>query len=61
MKVLIDEELCISCGLCMQTCPEAFGAREEDDVAIVIAENPQDIPCVQEAADSCPTGAILIE
>lgn len=63
MKVRIDEEVCIACGICSQTCPDAFKARDEDNIAIIIATPDQldEIECVQEAAESCPTGAIIIE
>jgi len=44
-------------------CPEAFEAREEDGIAVVIAseEELDNIECVQEAIDNCPTGAIIVE
>ncbi|HHH80965.1 MAG TPA: ferredoxin [candidate division Zixibacteria bacterium] len=63
MKIRIDEETCIACGICSQMCPEAFEAREEDGIAVVIAseEELDNIECVQEAIDNCPTGAIIVE
>ncbi len=63
MKVRIDEGLCISCGLCSQICPDAFAPREDDGIAVIIAnERELDmLPCVEEAAESCPTEAIIIE
>ncbi len=63
MRVRIDEELCIACGLCSQICPEAFAPREEDDIAEVIASEDEldELECVQEAVESCPTEAIVVE
>lgn len=61
MKVKIDEEMCISCGLCSQICPRAFAARKSDEIAVVVASEKEldQIDCVKEAIDSCPTGAIV--
>ncbi len=58
-KVWIDEEACIACGVCSDLCPDIF--EEDDESAKVIDENPDDMDCAQEAADSCPTEAIHIE
>lgn len=60
MRVKIDPDLCTACELCVDTCPEVFEMGE--DVAVVIKAN---VPAgleddVQEAADSCPSEAIII-
>jgi len=63
VKVRIDEELCISCGLCSDICPDAFAPREEDGIAVVIATEKEldSLSCVDEAVESCPTEAIIVE
>jgi len=63
MKIRIDEETCIACGVCSSICPDAFQPREEDGIAVVIAseEELDQLDCVQEAVDSCPTQAIIVE
>ena len=58
MKVKVDPDLCIACGLCISTCPEVFDWDDEKAKAIS-----EDVPeahesCAQEAADGCPTSAI---
>jgi ferredoxin len=61
MKVMVDEETCIGCGLCSETCPEVF--EMADDKAIVkvdkVPENA--IKTCREAAENCPVEAIQIE
>ncbi len=61
MKAIIDEDLCTSCGLCEDTCPEVFELG--DEVAEVkvdkIPEELEDL--CKEAADDCPTEAIVLE
>ena len=61
MNVKIDADLCTACGLCTDDVPEVF--KMGDDVAEVIqaevaAENED---AVTDAADSCPSEAIIIE
>ena len=57
---IINEE-CIACGVCADIAPAIFKMGE--DAARVKAD---DVPepeqeAVREAAESCPTGAIVIE
>ncbi len=56
MKVSIDESKCVGCGICERVCPQ--GIKIENGKAKVIDEN---APCLIEAADACPRGAITIE
>jgi len=61
MKVRIDADLCTACGLCVDDVPEVF--KMGDDVAEVIVDevpgNQED--AVKDAADSCPSEAIIVE
>ncbi len=59
-KVYVDEDLCIGCGVCVDTCPDVFELTD-DGKAEVIDGAEEDIDCAQDAADICPTGAIIIE
>lgn len=62
MKVKVTEE-CIACGVCVDICPEVFflgddglaHAKEDEAAKPELAEK------IREAADSCPTEAIVIE
>lgn len=59
---VIDKELCISCGNCVDICPEVFN-WDVDDKAEVIDPHGCGTKCpdCQEAADSCPTNAITFK
>jgi len=61
MKVKVDPDLCTGDEICVQMCPEVF--EMEDDKAIVLQEEvPEELQdSVREAADSCPSEAIIIE
>ncbi len=61
MKAIVDEELCIGCGLCEDTCPEVFEMGE--DIAKVKANPiPEDaIESAEQAVEECPVEAITIE
>ena len=61
MRLEVDESLCIGDGICVDICPEVF-EMGEDDLAHVINANPGSElhERAREAADACPTGAIII-
>lgn len=59
MRVEVDPELCISCGACIDTCPEIFDWSEEDKATAIQDEVPDELEeCAQEAIEGCPTEAI---
>ncbi|WGI17561.1 ferredoxin [Methanonatronarchaeum sp. AMET-Sl] len=67
MKIVVDQDACISCGICSDVCDEVF---EEDDFGISqivseyrneeanIGEVDDDIDCVELAVEDCPVAAI---
>ncbi len=60
MKVKVDEETCIGCEACVDTCPEVFELA--DDKAVVkINEVPDNlIQSCREAAENCPVECITL-
>ena len=58
-KPVVDQELCIGCEICADLCPEVFAI--EDDKSHVIGPDKCETCNCQEAADTCPVGAIEIE
>ena len=60
MKTIIDKEACIGCGLCPSMCPELY-EMGDDGKAVVQAEAvPRGMEtCAKEAAEACPTIAIV--
>jgi ferredoxin len=52
--IKVDKEKCIGCGACEAVCPQVFKLKNEK--AEVKAQ--KNLPCVQDAIESCPTNAI---
>lgn len=61
MKVKVNQELCTGCGLCVESCPEAFemdgdkAKSKSEDIAQELAQN------CKKAASECPVEAISVE
>ena len=52
---------CISCGLCVSLCPQAFLITDGGTAGVYTREIPPDLEdAVQQAADSCPVSAIEV-
>jgi len=61
MRAIVDEETCIGCGLCAETCPEVF-EMGDDKARVKVDEVPEDaVDTCKEAAEDCPVEAITIE
>ncbi len=62
IKVKIDEDTCIGCGVCEQMVPQVFKINLETMKAEVVQQPADDLEeAVRSAAESCPTGSIIIE
>jgi ferredoxin len=58
-KVKVDKDGCIGCGVCVSLCGEVFELG--DDGKAFVKEGDTDLPCVEDAMNSCPVSAITIE
>ena len=60
MKTQVTED-CIACNRCVEICPEVFEMGDEL-AEVKVDEVPSDYEdAVREAADECPTSAIIVE
>ncbi len=63
MKVIVDKELCIGCGVCIDICPDVFEMDAEDG-KVKAKETPIPVKAeddCRDAAAQCPVEAIQIE
>lgn len=59
MKAKVDQDLCISCGLCISIVEDVFHWNEDEKVEAIAEDVPADLEDeVREAIESCPTSAI---
>ena len=63
MKVIVDQEKCISSGNCVLNSSEVFDQRDEDGVVILLNDNPPaaEADNVRRAVAECPAQVIHIE
>jgi ferredoxin len=61
MKVSIDKDLCTGCGLCADAAPDVFELADDMASVKVATVKKSLYDAVREAADDCPTEAIIIE
>ena len=61
MKAVVDQEICIGCGVCAQVAPEVY--EMQGDKAVVVAEDIAEdkVDSAKEGADQCPVDAISVE
>lgn len=61
MKATINQDDCISCGLCAETCPEVFrmGSDKAEVYCDEISKDSEET--AKEARDNCPVEVISIQ
>ena len=58
MKVRINKDACIGCGICEAIAPEVFRMGGDGKAEVIGAVTPENEASVNEAMDSCPAAAI---
>ena len=59
MKVKVNQDVCIGCGLCTGIAAAIFELTDDGRANAVVEDVPADEEAnVEEAANSCPVGAI---
>ena len=62
MKATVEKDLCTSCGLCAETCPDVFEMADDDIAKVKTDSVPAEAEATcKEAADNCPAEAIKAE
>ena len=61
-KIEVDFGLCESNAVCMGVAPEVFEVRDDNFLYVLQEEPPEELRAkVEEAVQTCPTGAISLE
>ena len=61
MKINIDRDGCISCGLCVSICPKVFRIADDGLSEVYSEPTSEDTHEVKEAAENCPVQVIHLE
>lgn len=62
MKVRVDEDLCLGCGICEGLAPDVFSLANEPFAEVLVDVVPAELEDdVRQAAEDCPEEAIIIE
>jgi ferredoxin len=62
MKAVVDKETCIGCGLCETLCSDVFRMGADNKAAVLVDVIPApSAASANDAKDSCPVSAIMIE
>ena len=63
LRVVVDQDLCIGCLLCVDICPGVF--RIHDGLSTPVHEGgavpDEHLGCAEESVDVCPVEAITLE
>ena len=61
MKLSIDRDLCIGCGLCATISDEIFAMDDTSVATVATQPDAANEAAALDAVQSCPVGAILME
>ena len=60
MKVKVDKNKCLGCGMCISLCPAVFELKNGKSQVKEKTALEKHKDCIKEAAENCPAGAIKI-
>ena len=60
MKVTIDADACVGCGLCASACSEVYVMEGDKAVVIGSVVPKESEQTAKQAADDCPVTAIVV-
>jgi ferredoxin len=60
LKAKVDPDVCIGCGLCVDTCPAVYKMDGDKAVAYVNPVPKEAEECCKKGADDCPVTAIAV-
>jgi ferredoxin len=60
MRPTVDEDLCIGCGRCEETCPAVFRLGDDGVSHVIGSDRCAEAGCCEDAADECPVDAISL-
>ena len=58
MKVQVDKDLCIGCGLCTSLCGNVFSIDSDGKASVISEIDSSSEESVNDACGSCPVNAI---
>lgn len=62
MRVRVDEDLCLGCGICEGLAPDVFSLANEPFAEVLVDPVPAEFEDdVRQSAEECPEEAIIIE
>ncbi len=61
VKIKVDQDLCIGCGMCINMCPDVFIYNEESLSTVKSDLEEFNLQSVEEAREICPVDAITVE
>lgn len=61
MRVIVDEDLCLGCGICEGLAPEVFSLANEPFAEVLVDPVPAEYEdAVRQSVEECPEEAIII-
>jgi len=59
MKIKVDKQKCLGCGVCINLCPEVFELKDGKSEIKEKVDLEKNKDCIKEAIDFCPVTAIV--